>query len=175
MTLKHEPNFAHGYNFLITIPELPIISELAQDFLLPALTLNPAEVPNRFVDYGIPGEKLVYTELDIGFIMDSNMDAYVEIHNWMRLMAGTIDQPVEQRKELVSDITLHILNNAKNQVRKFIFTDAWPTSLGAVSYDLLGADVTKSILSMKFTNFKITPADSDVSMFTDKVYETDIA
>lgn len=90
-------------------------------------------------------------------------------------MAGTYDQPVEQRKMIFTDTTLHILNNSKNQVRKFTFFDSWPTALGATAYDLSGPSVIKSILSMQFTGFDVSPADSDLSMFTKKVYETDVA
>lgn len=173
MALKTEPNFQRGNRFQLIIPEAPIVAELAQDFLLPALTLNPAETPNRFVDYGLPGEKLVYGELDIGFIADTNGDAYTEIHNWMRLMAGTIDQPVEERKMLHCDVTLLILNNNHKPTRRIIFTDCWPTSLGAVSFDLLGNDPAKSILTLKFTNMKIDPKANDLTDFTSKQYETD--
>lgn len=167
MSLNLAPNFSQGYNFDIVIPSLPVVSALAQDFLVPALTLNPMEVPNRFVDYTLAGEKLLYGELDIGFIMDNNMDAYVEVHNWMNLMAGAYDQPVEERQLLHNDVTLQLLNNHKNLVRTFKFIDCWPTSLGAASYDLATAGQVKSILTMKFTAFTITPNSAIVGGLTD--------
>jgi hypothetical protein len=167
MSLNLAPNFAQGYNFEIVIPSLPVVSALAQDFLIPALTLNPVEVPNRFQDYTLAGEKLLYGEIDIGFIMDVQMDAYVEIHNWMKLMAGAYDQVAEERRLLHNDITLQLLNNHKHLVRTFKFIDAWPTSLGAASYDLATAGQVKSILTLKFSAFTITPNTTSQGGLTD--------
>lgn len=173
MSINKEPNFARGNRFELTIPEAPIVAALAQDFLIPALTVNPAEVPNQFVDYALPGEKIVYGEIDVGFIVDDNFDAYVEIHNWMRKMCGAYQQQAEERLMLHCDVTMILLNNNHNPVRRMIFHDCWPTSLGAASYDLLASDPVKSILTMKYSGLSIDPDTIDISGFNKKDYITD--
>ena len=51
-------------------------------------------------------------------------------------------------KDVISDITLHILTNSKNTNKEIIFRDCFPTALGAIAFDsasdggVIVADVT---------------------------------
>ena len=50
MALQKLINFPVTTNFRVQIPELPLLTEVAQDVTLPTITLNPAEVYTRTGD-----------------------------------------------------------------------------------------------------------------------------
>ena len=167
MSIQQLVNFPIATNFRFWCPELPLLSELIQDVTIPGITLNPTEIHNRFVDYSDPGEKLVFQEMDLGFSMDENYDAYTEIFSWMSLMAGPdgmSDVSEEQRRLLFCDSTVTLLDNAQRPTRTLIFKDSWPTSLGAMPYDVSGdSSSVKSILSLQFTAMEISPPAKDLT------------
>lgn len=167
-------NFTISNNFRVTVPELPMITDLAQDVTIPAITLPETIVPNRHVEDKQPGEKLVFTELDIGFTVDENWDTYAEIWSWMALLAGPdgmSQQIVTERQILYVDIVIEILNNARKAVRRLKFYDCWPTAIGAVSLDTTGDDInTKGIVTMSYTAMDIDPPGKNLTGFTDIVY-----
>lgn len=166
-------NVSLNNNFILNIPELPVVSEIAQDVILPTITLSGAEHPNRFVDFTAPGEKITYGELDIGFLLDENIDSYVECWNWINRMSGT-DIKEKDRFEYVCDTSLIILNNSKEVVRNIVFKDCWPTSIGAVSYNSSSTgEAISIILTMAFTDMAITPEKNDMTGISKYIYNTD--
>lgn len=167
-------NFPVVTNFRLYIPECPLLSELAQDVTIPAITLNPAEVFTRTGDYGQPGEKLVFTELDIGFAMDEYYDVYAEVYSWMNRMAGMPElQSVEERDRYVlfCDIELTLLDNKQKMARKFIFHDAWPTALGAIGYDGAGqAENVRGLVTFEYIAMEIKPDTKNLTNIVNVEY-----
>jgi hypothetical protein len=130
--------------------------------------------PNRFVDYNEPGEKLQFTELDVGFSMDEYLDVYAEIWSWMSRMAGPPGMSQyreDERKIVLADAVITQLDNKLQPSRKFIFHDCWPTEIGAVSLDVGGDGATvKGIVTFSFTAMDITPHDKDLTQLGEFVY-----
>ena len=159
-------NFAIPTNFRFFCSEIPVTSELAQDVTLPSINMGQAQVPNRFVDYNLPGEKIVYAEIDVGFSMDENYDAYAEIYSWMERMCGVTGSgvPESERKLLFADAEITLLDNTGNMIRKIIFHDAWPVSIGAMALDVSSdASPVKTILTMDYTSMSIVPGTKNLS------------
>jgi len=165
-------NNALSNNFILSIHELPIVSELAQDVIVPPLTLNPVDVENRWVKYPEMGEKIIYSECDIGFMIDENWDSYTEVYNWMSKAAGTSHHTEESRKQVFSDVSIMILNNSRNPIRKLVFLDAWPTTLGAVALDSGGSLELQGILTLAYTEMRIEVPDNDITGITRHAYST---
>lgn len=157
-------NIALDNNFILNIPELPIVSELAQDVIIPSIQLNAADIYSEWSDYPEAGEKITYAETDIGFQIDDNWDSYVEAYNWMLKSAGTgITHKHENRKQVMGDTTVIILNNDRNPVRVITFIDAWVTTLGAVALDSGGGTSLTGILTMQYHYITIKIPDNNIT------------
>ena len=160
-------NYAISTNFRFNCSEIPFVSELAQDVTIPSVKLGQAQITSPFVDYNQPGEKILYAEIDVGFVMDENFDAYTEIYSWMERIAGVpglSPVPVSQRRTLFADAEITILDNTGNMIRRMIFKDAWPVSLGALEYDSTSsAAPLKSILTLDYTGMIILPFTKNLS------------
>lgn len=166
-------NFSRTDGFRFSCAEIPIVSELAQDVTIPSVNIGQAQTTSRFVDYNQPGEKIVYAELDVGFIMDENYDAYAEIYSWMQRIAGPPDNmPIEesQRKTLFADASIELLDNTGKMIRKMVFLDAWPVSLGAIAMDTQSSTEIKSILTLDYTAMIIVPHTKNLSGIADMRY-----
>lgn len=174
MALQQLVNFPVTTNFRIQCPELPLLSELAQDCTLPTLTINPAEVFTRTGDYGQVGEKINFTELDVGFSMDEYLDVYAEIYSWMNRMCGMPGfQAVEEkdREVLFCNIDLIMLDNNQKESRRFIFHDVWPSSIGAIALDQAGEAITmKGLVTFEYTAIEMKPDTKNLTQLGDLRY-----
>lgn len=174
MPLQKLVNFPIDTNFRVVCPEAPLMAELAQDVTIPSLSLPQAEVYNRFVDQPQPGEKIQFPEIDIGFSIDEYLDVYAEIWSWMSRMAGPpgMSQYEEsERKVVVCDLEVIMLDNRMKEARRFIFHDAWPTNIGALSLDVGGdASAIKGIVTFEYLAMNITPADKNLTNLGDFNY-----
>jgi len=59
-------------------------------------------------------------------------------------------------KDQLSDLTINILSNNKNQIRTIVFYDAFPTLLAEVQFSTNGnADTMETTISFSYSYFKI--------------------
>jgi hypothetical protein len=92
-----------------------------------------------------------YSQLTINFIVDENLENYLQLHNWMRAL-GTPQDFTERkvwrekyaehpsRDPRFSDATLQVLNNNNNANFDVVFKDLFPTSLSTLSFDVTQTD-----------------------------------
>ena len=98
------------------------------------MTLTPGELPFRKVrNIPLPGGSLDFGEFSASIILDEDMKAYLEMHDWMR---RTIDAPLKgplDRDDAdipsTADITLMILNSQNNKTKSIRYLQAMPTNL----------------------------------------------
>ena len=103
-------------------------------------TLTASEVLTSFKNRNayMPGDTLEYGTFDVTFIVDEEMKNYIEMQTWIKKNADHNVLETNTNKfgheEKVKDITLSIQTN-KNTINKQIkFTDAFPTSIGELSF-----------------------------------------
>ena len=156
--------------FMFAINKLPSVSFFCQEANLPGLTLPPAEVSSVFIDYPIPGEKLVFDDLQITFLIDENMENFMAIYNWM--VGLGFPKLHEQYKQFVnsndinpnelvagySDGVLQILNSSNNPIRTATFRDLFPTSLQSLQLQSTTNDTTylAGNATFKYTLYEFT-------------------
>ncbi len=113
------------------------------------------------------GDKITFGNLDVSFIVDEHLENYVSIHNWLigigfpknrqqfsSFRSDTSNNPTSAKtvsvdrvgsatpdKGMYSDATLTILSNKNNPLVEVRFTDIFPVSLSALSYDNAATDV----------------------------------
>lgn len=103
-------------------------------------TLATSEVLQGFGNRNayFPGDTIEYGTFDITFIVDEEMKNYIEMQTWILKNA---DHNIKETKgtsfnheEKFKDITLSIQTNKNNINKQLKFIDAFPLSLGDLSF-----------------------------------------
>lgn len=155
-------NYLSTGGFDIKVSRLPNVEFFAQKLLLPGITANPiaSETPLRAF-YSVP-DKLRYMDFDLSFIVDENMNNYIEIFNWLKGM-GTpdnleqYDNLANSQEGLTSDISVILLNSHKNPNIRFNFINAFPVGITPISFDMTQTDVqyAEATVTMRYDAFDI--------------------
>jgi len=166
LELNKELNLMGQNNFHFEAKEMPKVSLFTTVFNMPGCNLGRAVIPTSNVDYDVPGEKMVFEDLTISFLVDEYMENYMEVFNWMAALG--FPRSSEQFKEIrsreregkydpfddfqyteTSDILMTITSNKFNPIVKVNFVDCFPVDL--------------SQLSFTNTDPTITPVTADVT------------
>jgi hypothetical protein len=92
-------------------------------------------------------DKLNFEELSLQVVVDENLENYKEMLDWTKEIVYNSDkEPLEKS----SDITVMILSSHNNTVRKIRFTDAWPTSIGDLTFSSAQTEVEYVTSTMTF-------------------------
>ena len=160
--------------FEIQMPNTPILASVVTSLDIAGTTLNETTLPHSSLDINVPGEKLTYGKLDLIFLVDENMDAYMEAYNTMVATAGPTSLE-SKREEFYQDVTVTILNNSRSAVvRTITFIDCWFTFLGNISFDNAASGNITSSATVSFSHFKISDTATDTTGFNKTTYQTDI-
>lgn len=128
-----------GYKFVLS--RAPNIEFFVQEIALPGLTLGVANQPSPFVNIPQPGDRIQFEQMQVTFIVNEDMDNYLEIFNWMVALGAPVSydqytlknralQSTNQQKDVVvSDISVMILSSAMNGNIDFTMRDCFPISL----------------------------------------------
>ena len=166
-------NYLLRTNFLVTCNDLPVLTSLTQTIDFPNISINEVVQEQRFSDIKEPGEKLVYGELNLTYLIDEYMDSYFEILAWMEMMSGNNIQEYN-RQSMVTDISVSVLTNKKNSTgRVFTFQDCFPTNLDPLGFDSTIDSVDPVLGSVTFAvgNMNVSNATLDITKFTKNKYK----
>ena len=168
--LNRQPDkldYSSPTQFRFMINQLPKVQFFTTAANIPDLTLGEAVIPTPYKDIPIMGDKITFGNLDVSFIVDEHLENYVSIHNWLigigfpknrqqfsSFRSDTSNNPTSAKtvsvdrvggatpdKGMYSDATLTILSNKNNPLVEVRFTDIFPVSLSALSYDNAATDV----------------------------------
>ena len=139
---------------------------------IPSLDLGTAQQTSYLKDIDIPGDKIVFGDLTIRFLVDEDLFNYMEIQNWIRGLGypeklsqlkdlsedGKIKSRFGQSGEnIYSDATLQVLSN--NLIPKFqvMFKDVFPHSLSTITFDATDTDIEyfTADVSFKYTIYNV--------------------
>ena len=140
--------------FMFNISKLPDISYFCQQVNLPGITLGAPEFGNPFNVQPIPGDTLTYDQLNVQFLVDSNMTNYKAIYNWIIALGfpQSYDQYIsfvnsDERGALselarnYSDATLQILSGTNSPSQIVQFFDMFPVAIDSVVFESTNQDV----------------------------------
>ena len=145
-------NFLKPNGFLLEIDQIPKVSYTCQVAGIPAINLTPTIQSTPFLDLNGLGDKPVFDQLSVTFIIAEDMSNYIEIYNWMIGIGfpNNYDEYVdlsEERKRnfpfnlvdhnlpMFSDGRLIVLNSNNNPVVSFRFKDMYPLSCSIPEFD----------------------------------------
>jgi len=148
-------NYLSPASFAINITRLPNVEFTAQKVELPEITSSPVEMQSPFASHFAVQDKLQYADLSLSFIIDENMENYLEIFDWMKGLGSP--QNLEQYKNIAesehgikSDISVIVTNSHKNANMNFKFFNCFPVSLSGVQLDVTANDITYPEASVTF-------------------------
>jgi len=140
-------NFLSPLNYKVVISKIPNVEYFCTGVTVPAIQLTPAEYSTPGRTLHMYSDKLNFTELSIQVVIDENLENYKEMLDWTKEIVYNDDkEPLEKS----SDITVMILSSHNNLVRKIRFTDAWPTSIGDLTFSSTNTDVEYVTSTMTF-------------------------
>lgn len=156
--------------FLFGIQKYPELNYFMQSADLPSIDLGQAQQFSSVHDLKVPGETLTFSDLTIKFLVDENMENYIAVQEWMfglgypegsPMFANLLGSPRNAQSystasKTVSDCFLTVLGNDNNPLHRFIFVDAFPTSLSGLSFQSTNTDVQyfEASLTLAYSYYK---------------------
>jgi hypothetical protein len=160
-------NFLSPLNFKFTIKKAPHVNFFVQKVNIPQIDLRSPIAPNEFVKAPYPGDHVDFSQLDITFKVDEDLQNYLELHNWIKGLG--FPETYDQYKELVtkpswtgegiySDISVMALSSTKMANYEIVFVDAYPVRLSEIVFESTDTDVNYITASASFdyTYYTIT-------------------
>ena len=174
-------DYSSPTQFRFLINQLPKVEYFTTEANVPGISTGDGVFNTPFKDINLLPDKLAYEDLTISFIVDENLENYIEIHNWLtsigfpsdrkqfaEFRSTTSNMSTTTRGEskdigdvrastpelaMTSDATLTILTNKNNPVVECRFRDVFPTTLSGLTYSQNQTDVEYLTASV---NFKYT-------------------
>jgi len=155
-------NYLSPTGFDVSIALLPSTEFFCQSIRIPEIGGTPPGMGSPLRQtYNLP-DQLLYGDFQLDFIVDENMNNYIEILNWLEAYGSpqSSEQYVawqNQNGSFTADVTVIIQNSRKNPNMKFTFFDAFPTSLEGLELSLTTepAPVTCSV-GFRYESFELS-------------------
>ena len=172
-------NFLSPTGFKLVVNRAPKVAFFANAANLPGITLGEAVQPTYLKDIPTPGDKIVFDDFNIRFLVDEDLKNYMELQKWIRglgypeslkeiydLQEEDRDINIKDRQamDLYSDGTLTVLGSSQLPNFKVMFRDLWPYSLTTLNFDATDTDVNyfTAEVGFKYTIYNITDISGDV-------------
>ena len=170
-------NYMSPLGFKLVLTKTPKVDFLCQSANIPQISMGTAVQPTYLKDIPVPGDKVLYDDLNVRFLVDENMENYLSIYKWMTGLgypenAGQFSQlrkddirtnasasdDGEPRYFEFSDATLQILNSNYKPSVLINFKDAFPVALSTLDFDVTTRDYAyfTAEVTFKYTIFNIT-------------------
>jgi len=169
-------NFLSPTGFHFSVVRAPKVSYFGYQVNVPGLDLGVVDQRNYLSNIPRPGENIEFGDLTLTFLVDENLENYLEIQNWMRGIGfpeslqeiyrwQNQDDPTnypsnykyENELNLYSDGTLAIYNSSDNPQFKVVFENLFPYSLSPLNFDSQSTDVQylSATVNFKYTIYNI--------------------
>jgi hypothetical protein len=155
-------------NFRLVIDKVPTVEYYVRTVNIPGVqfgeTVQSAGVG---LDAFFPGDKASFDTLEVGFLVDEDLENFTEIYNWIDSIVplsdpalyGTYTETAVSSTNILqsqandlnqySDITL-VVNTNKNIPNRYIrFHDCFPVALGSIDFES-GADSEPALVNVSF-------------------------
>jgi len=165
-------NFLSPTGFKFTLTRTPKVGFFCNQANIPDLNLGIAVQPTYLKDLDTPGDKIIFGDLNLRFLVDENLENYMEIQNWIRGLGypEKLNQFVDleesglvrgnylkDRQNIYSDGTLQVLTSSQLPNFQVTFKDLFPYSLSTVTFDSTDTDIQyfTADVSFKYTIYDI--------------------
>jgi hypothetical protein len=154
-------NFLSPSGFQFNLAKAPKVDFFSNSARIPGIQLGEIMVGNYLKAVPVPGDQVQFEDLTLQFIVDENLENFLEIHSWIYALG--YPKTVEQFGDLVtndrseidnlsqfSDGTLTVLNSNFNPMAYVKFTDMFPVSLSTLEFTAAENDYTYFTATVTF-------------------------
>lgn len=144
-----ELNYLKANAFETNFIRLPDTNFTCTEVTIPSMALGLTTYQSLFSDIPIEGDKINFEQLSISFIVSEDFSNYLEIYNWLisigfpeKFEQFSLKESLAQSSStsgLRSDMSVIINTNKSNPNYEITFKDAFPVSLGSITF---GSNVT---------------------------------
>lgn len=158
-------DFLATLHFDLTIQKLPSVSFMVTKVQIPGMAIDNPSLLTPFVKVPLPGDKVQFDELGIGFKVDAMMQNWLEIYKWIygigfpqQFPDRAAVEPSGTIKDLYSDLSLVILDYHKQPILQANFVDVMPKSLGGFMLRTgdTSVEYVESTVNFVYRQFTIT-------------------
>ena len=152
--------------FRITFDRLPGITYFCQSANLPGISLTEIPMYTPFVELYLPGEKAIYDTFNITFLVDEDLRAWTELHDWIRGITfptsfeeyvklarsssqASIRSSFNKKPVPYSDGIMTIYTNKNNANFRLRLIDMFPTNIGSLTFNT--SDSAENIITSDAT------------------------
>ena len=177
-----------GFKLILT--KTPKVDFLCQSANIPQISMGTAVQPTYLKDIPVPGDKVLYDDLNVRFLVDEKMENYLAIHKWItglgypeslgqfsqlkkddRRTDARVSDAADSRYFEFSDATLQILNSNYKSSVLVNFKDVFPIALSTLDFDVTTRDYSffTASVTFKYTIYNITdPSGNRLDNFPKK-------
>ena len=161
-------NFLSPIGFKFTLAKNQKVSFFCNSARIPEISLGTTIQPSYLKDIDVPGDKLIYGDLNLRFLVDEDLKNYMALHNWLTGLGfpettqqfkdlTTTEDGISDRLESFSDGSLYILNSNYNTTAIVKFKDLFPTYLTSLEFEAQDTDVNyfTAEVTFKYTVYNI--------------------
>ena len=183
-------NYMSPVGFKLVLTKTPKVDFLCQSANIPSISMGTAIQPSYLKDIPVPGDKVLYDDLTVSFLVDEKMENYLAIHKWITGLGypesrGQYDQlrKDDNRTDSIigdngdpryfefSDATLQVLNSNYKPSVLINFKDTFPISLSTLDFDVTTRDYNyfTAQVTFKYTIYNITdPSGNRLDNYSQK-------
>ena len=170
-------NYMSPVGFKLVLTKTPKVDFLCQSANIPSISMGTAIQPSYLKDIPVPGDKVLYDDLTVSFLVDEKMENYLAIHKWITGLGypesrgqynqlrkddnrtdSIIGDDGDPRYFEFSDATLQVLSSNYRPSVLINFKDAFPISLSTLDFDVTTRDYNyfTAQVTFKYTIYNIT-------------------
>ena len=144
-----------GFKFMID--KIPNVNFFCQSCNLPGLSVGQFLQVTPLRDMPIAGDKVQMNELRVRFVIDEELQNWLEIYNWIKTITFPDNQEQYKQENVYSDGMLTLLTSNKNVQYVAKFTNLFPIDLTDIemSSDVADAEVVASDATFAYTTYNI--------------------
>ena len=169
-------NFLNPTGFKFILNRAPKVVFFSNQTNIPGLNLGVAEQATYLTDIPQPGDKLKFQDLNLRFLVDEDLENYLEIQHWLRglgfpdslkeIYDWQSSNPNAPTGELnyTCDGTLNVLTSSNVANFKVKFLDMFPVSLSDLDFDATDSDIDylTANVTFKYTIYNITDLEDNI-------------
>ena len=170
-------NYMSPVGFKLILTKTPKVDFLCQSANIPQISMGTAVQPSYLKDIPVPGDKVLYDDLSIRFLVDERMENYLAIYKWITGLGypESLGQYDQLRKDDIrtdrrigddgdpryfefSDATLQVLGSNYKPTIHVNFKDTFPIALSTLDFDVSQRDYSffTASVTFKYTIYDIT-------------------
>ena len=169
-------NFLNPTGFKFILNRAPKVVFFSNQANIPGLTLGVTDQPTYLTDIPVPGDKLQFQDLRLRFLVDEDLENYLEIQHWLRGLGfpDSLKEIYEWQKSnpnapmgplnYTSDGTLNVLSSANTPNFKVKFLNMFPVSISDLVFDATDSDIDylTADVTFKYTIYNITDLNDNI-------------